>query len=285
MATRILITGILPFDSGKTSLARQLVQGFVDSGVRTEYFKPTSGHNYWYRSEHTAKCVDEGLLYSFDLRRLVELLPSGVPVQLRNPVHSLFCPAVLDDRTRAPVTTLGLAGWESHLVMQRFTRPRTMGHEDTVLVAERLVREGLVLISEREVAQLVGDAARVSVESLDDCLGFEQVHLEECVSECFAFLEKRADTIVVESFNDSVWPWSGLSSVDMVLSVGPGQLFHYSAAKVRAAADLYTREGHSTREVTFSRVSDLIRPVKRYRLYTGTGLSPQDLRQLTGKDD
>ncbi len=280
MATRILIIGLNTFDSGKTSVAGQLAKHLLPTGRRIEFFKPVSGHSYWFRYEHTKFCLENRKLVSYDATQVRKLLKSGVSDLLANPVHTLYVPAKLEKPGRNLTTTLALAGWDSVFAMERMSRPQGGRISSIMLMADALIREGSLLLSSQEAEQLSNGTAVRSVKSLEEAQAIESEDLETCVGESFKEVEKVADAVIIESFNDSVWPWEGLDRVDKVLAVGPGVVFIYDPERLRKAAFLARRAQTPIREVTFTRVSDLLRPTGRAMLNPANGLADQAMKDL-----
>ncbi|MHA1769820.1 MAG: hypothetical protein ACTSV3_08250 [Candidatus Thorarchaeota archaeon] len=278
MTKRILIAGMNPFDSGKTQLAASIAENLLETGDRVEYFKPVSGHNYWLRYDHTKKCMESGLLASKDASTVRSIMNPKSELALSNPVHSLFVPAALERPLKNITNTLGLAGWSSVLVLERFSKPVGSGIDTTVLVADELMDSEKVIISHEEVGRLTRGASIVSVRSFEDVQRFEYEHFEEHVSKSFKIVESLADTVIIEGFNDSPWPWDGLETVDSVLVVGPGHVFVYNPEKFRKATYLMSRGGLPIREVTFYRINDLLRPEAIIRRAPGTDLTAEELR-------
>jgi len=70
LAIRVLLVGMSSFDSGKTQVAIQLSKALSADNYSIEYFKPLSGHNYWYNYDHTKVCLDKRILVSMDTMRV-----------------------------------------------------------------------------------------------------------------------------------------------------------------------------------------------------------------------
>jgi len=254
------------------------------------YFKPVSGHNYWYNYEHTKICLKRGQLISKDARRAIEELGITSGPYLINPIHSLFVPARIERPLQNLHSSLGLAGASSILVMQRFSKPEGDGFDTTMLVADELVEEERVMIGLDEVGKLSHEASIYSADSLETFQEFENQHFENYVTKAFSQIEKTADNVIVESFNDSAWPWENLLEVDHVLVVSPGHVFSYDPERFRKGTFLYHRGHFPIREVTFGKMSDLLKPSSRLDLKPDTHLDAQNAKELgieyhTGKND
>lgn len=288
--SRILIIGANSFDSGKTRLAIELGKHLKDSGQSVGYFKPVSGHNYWFNHKHTTHCLDSGKLVSKDASRVKEELSIKSDLYLMNPIHALFVPARIERPLQNIRSSLGLTGASSVLVMQRFSRPVDNGFDTTMLIADSLVEEESVIIGLDEVGKLSHNSSILVADNIETFQEFEQQQFEIIVSEAFAEIEKSAVTIIIESFNDSAWPWENLIEVDHVLVVTPGHVFRYDPERFRKATFLHHRGRLPIREVTFRRMSDLLKPTQRVEIRPDSQLDCDKLTAMgiechTGKND
>jgi predicted P-loop ATPase/GTPase len=278
--SRVLIVGANSFDSGKTHLAVQLGKIFIDTNRVIEYFKPLSGHNYWYNYEHTKRCLENGQLVSKDATQTREKLGLKSELMLINPIHSLFVPLRIERPLQQITNSLGLSGSTSILVMQRFSHPVHGTLDTTVLIADRLVEEERLIIGQEEIGRLSHNASILEANNLETFQEFEHLHYEEYVSKSFSKIENTKDIVIIESFNDTAWPWDGLDSVDHVLVVSPGHVFSYDPDKFRKATYLMKRGNLPTREVTFGRISDLLKPIHRLEIKPDSNLTCDQLKRL-----
>lgn len=287
---RILLVGMNSFDSGKTQVAIHLSKALIGEGYSIEYFKPLSGHNYWYRHEHTKVCLQNRVIASADAMEVRRYFDSKYPIELANPIHSLFVPMRLEKPLQNLTNTLGLAGATSILTLERFSRPVDSGIDTTVLVAQELVEEERLIIPQDEIGMLTSGAAILPVNSLEEVQEFERLNFEKYVSDSFSQLEKKADVVIIEGFNDTAWPWDGLTNVDAVLLISPAHIFSYDAERFKKAAYLMKRGNLPIREVTFGRISDLLKPTNHFEIRPSSVLSINDFRHIgltfhTGKND
>ncbi len=278
--SRILIVGAYAFDSGKTRLAIELGKSLQNAGQSVEYFKPISGHNYWFNHEHTRQCLELGKLVSKDALRAKQELDLDTELLMMNPIHSLFVPARINRPLQTIPTSLGLGGTSSILTMQRFSKPSKKGIDSTMLTAESLVEEESVIIELDEIGKLSHNASIYSADTLETFQEFENQYFEEYVSEAFAEIERSTETVIIESFNDSVWSWEGLQEVDHVLVVTPGHVFRYNPERFHKATSMYKRRNLPIREVTFSRIADLLKPTNVAEIKAGRQLGVDTLSAL-----
>jgi predicted P-loop ATPase/GTPase len=278
--SRILIVGAYVFDSGKTHFAIELGKVLQNTGQSVGYFKPISGHNYWFNYEHTKRCLELGKLISKDAFLAKKELELETELLLMNPVHTLFVPARINRPLQTIPSSLGLAGTSSIRIMQRFSVPTKKGIESTMLIAESLVEEESVIIELDEIGKLSHNSSIYSADDLRTFQEFEKEYYESYVSQAFAEIEKSAETIIIESFNDSAWPWETLPQVDHVLVVTPGHIFNYDPEKYHKATFLYRRNKLPIREVTFSRITDLLKPRGFVEIKAGRQLGVETLSAL-----
>ncbi|RDE11672.1 MAG: hypothetical protein C4K48_11030 [Candidatus Thorarchaeota archaeon] len=278
--SRVLIIGANSFDSGKTQLAINVGLALIESGLSVGYFKPISGHNYWHHYEHTKWCMEKGQLVSKDATAVKNALGIKSDLLLMNPIHSMFVPA----RIRRPLqnlpNSLALSGATSVLVMQRFSEPTKRGVDTTMLIADELVDSQQLIIGPDEIGRLSHGAAILKANSLEAFQEYERLHYETSVTGSFGSIEKETDLVIIESFNDSAWPWERLESVDNVLVVSPGHIFGYDHERFRRAAFLMKRGNLPIREVTFGRMSDLLKPTAAIIMEPNTNFTSDQLKEL-----
>lgn len=234
--------------------------------------------------------MEQGVLVSKDAMAVRATFNPKSPIELANPIHSLFVPMRVEKPLQTLPNTLGLAGSSSILALERFSRPSESGIDSTVLVAQKLLEEERLIIGLEEVGKLTKGTGIYEVNNLEAVQEFEHLNFEQHVSESFAHVEGLSDVVIIEGFNDAAWPWDGLDSVDTVLVVGPGHIFSYDPERFRKGAYLMNRSQLPIREVSFRRISDLLKPIKRLEVTPETDISSFEMKELgldyhTGKKD
>jgi predicted P-loop ATPase/GTPase len=262
LAKRILIVGVSTFDSGKTTFAGLLAKESTELGLKTEYFKPISAHNYSERLAHTKECIEEKRLYSYDLATISEALNSPIDKFILNPIHRLYVPMKVED-TSESIGTLGLGGRYSILAMERLSRIEDEKIASTMLVAKKLIERGVLVMTEEESAALSSSTMIEVIDSLERVQEVEAQQIEENLTDSLEYIERASEYVLIESFNDAIWPWEGLEYVDTVIAVGQSYALLFDATRFRKAAFLKKRSSLPIREVSFRRAFDLIKPVKK----------------------
>jgi len=280
MTKRVLVLGMNPFDSGKTVLSLKISKTLKELGASVEYFKPFSGSNYWYKYQHIQTCQSEGKLYSFDAHRARVVLDSTIPIEITNPIHTLFVPAILEKPDEIISHSLAMSGWDSILALRRFSSPEKMKIKTVTLVAKHLIDSGALMLTPEEVENLTRDSDIIPFESLEEVLLYTEQVLEGVLDASFDYIEQTADIVIIESFNNTAWPWEGLDRVDTVLAVGPGHIFVYDAERFRKATMLKKYNSQAIREVPFSRVAELIKPRERVLISAGEDIQQWQLEKM-----
>ncbi|TFG13198.1 hypothetical protein EU537_06870 [Candidatus Thorarchaeota archaeon] len=280
MSKRILIIGVHTYNSGKTRVAAQIMDYLQNNDASGEYFKPLSAHNFWHNYSHSENCLESSSLHSKDAAYVRRFYESKLPLEISNPVHRLYAPALTERPLASLPSTLAIAGMDSVLVMQRFSHPKDDAIESTNLLAKELIDSDSVLFSKENAEKMTGDAVVESISTFSEAHAFEEGMLEGHIGDSFDWVEERADIVVIEAFNDTVWPWEELTNVDSIIAVSPGQAFRFDPERMLKAVQISTYSNASIREVSFSQVSDLIKPISKMRVYPKTGLRKQDIERL-----
>lgn len=280
MSKRVLILGMVPFDSGKTVLASLLAKNLVARGESVEYIKPISGHNYWFRYEHTQRCLAEKKLYSFDAFKVRQHLGQRVAIEISNPIHTLFVPAILNTPDEMVPGSLALAGKDSVFAMQRISRPQAAGVKSFMLMAKRLIDSGKLIMSPSEAELLSYESEPVSISEYNEAVAYTENVIEDALDASLRTIEDNADYVLIEGFNNAAWLWNGLDHVDRVLVAGPGHVFIYNPERFRKAVLLKKYNSQPIREVPFSRVSDLIKPTDRVLLAPSRDLENSQVKNM-----
>jgi len=195
MAIRVLLVGMSSFDSGKTTFAGLLIDSVKQHFNSIEYFKPISAHNYWQRFVHTQQLLEQGRIFSADLASIKSKVKSQKDVYILNPIHRLYVPTSPEKPLLNVPTTLGLAGPDSVIALQRFSWPDDEGVRSMVLVAESLVKQGDLLLTYEEMQMLTDGVEKQAVDSLEEIQHYENTYLEESLTSSFSLVEEGTDQV------------------------------------------------------------------------------------------
>lgn len=218
---RLLVCGLLEFDSGKTWTVVGLARYLVERGYNVEVYKPVAGHNLWYSSKGVQYTRRLGVLVGDDVATYIEVLGVSEPHKI-NPIDlALAIPRLrgLDSRSMSEYR-MALQSQDKILVLARFTDPVT-GSTTHYLVADNLDR---IAPSTRKLVEELALKLRAQEIELKPLLALlSSKHVAEILEFGATLLEKQADILIIESFNNALEPyWGLLNKTDLILVIAPG---------------------------------------------------------------
>ena len=214
----VLVTGLLPYDSGKTWFSLALVKELRALGVKAGYAKPVAGHNAWHQFATVLRSIEKNMLVGEDVSRYEEMF--GDDLRIVNPVDLLLVPhdpaaySSFDEYYSRVEEQIG------HVVLARFSKctEKTDKHYQVKDSLPRVLPSMRVWIE--KLAQRLG-AEEIDTNTLLEMLKSREV--EEELMKCLDILRSRYEIVVVESFNNAAVPFAGiLKVVDLPIMVMPG---------------------------------------------------------------
>jgi len=214
----VLVTGLLPYDSGKTWVSIGLVRALRSLGVKACYAKPVAGHNAWSQFPTVLKSLEYGILVGEDASIATELL--GGDLRTVNPVDLLLVPHDPESYPSLRDYYEHVEEQVGHVVLARFSSCRG-GGDRHLFVRENYSR---ILPSMRSWIDRLVEALRAEETTMDELLRLLKSRgTEEELLACLSKLREGHEVVVVESFNNAALPFAGLlNHVDLPLLVAPG---------------------------------------------------------------
>ena len=237
MALTVLVSGVLEYDSGKTWLSIGLGLVGKRRGLSVGMYKPVAGHSFWNKFSSIIESKKRGIMLGNDVLMYEEYLGALDNPGLVNPVDLLVAypdPLVLRGFSEY---MLSVSSLEKSLVMARVTRCTNKADTRHYVFVENLslvpsaARQRLV-----ELARLLG-AEKSDAKSF---LGFlASSEASTLLEECRERISTGKDVVIIESFSDSLLPYSGVeNSVDFLVLVAPGKALVFTGEKLRQAIEL-----------------------------------------------
>jgi len=214
--TRILVSGLVPFDAGKTTFSLNLIYLFSSIGKRIFPFKPVAGHNIWYSQYTVQESLNLGLLIGNDALKYFKA--TGIDPRYINPVSIISVPIDLEK------INMDFLEYEKYMSSNFFFMMRRslfLGSkiEDHYYVSKAIRK---IIINLEDVNKLI---KRFNPIEIDDLVQAILDSHEDVSNSLQNFLGKTEhDCEIIESYNDAISPVR-LSHLDYLFLLSPGKAF------------------------------------------------------------
>ena len=248
----VLVTGLLPYDSGKTTFAKSLIEEARDSGIDTGFCKPISGINGWYQYEFVIKSIESGLLIGEDVFRLHVAAESSDPIEHEGPVVSLLLPPD-PEKTGWSTDVYSFAGLQNQISVIRISDPEKTKHYCVMSNVEKAV-----------------PSLKKCIKKFLSCVKAEPIESEKseilllnsrnCADRCLEYLRRNHEFFVIESYNNAAAPTIKSLEVNVVAVVTPGKAAVFTGNYYKRAILALSSVKEPWRLVT-EEVMSLIKPL------------------------
>ena len=214
---KVLVTGLLQHESGKTWFTTSLIKTLRSRGVRAAVYKPVAAHSLWYQRLSlgltkklrvlVGEDVSTYIVYLGMTQNIAELNPVALAIALPKMENLIDYLSSLEDQFKT-------------VVLARISNCETGIHRH-YLIRTNLehVHRSLRSLTEALAHEL--KAEEIELDRLVEMLTSNEI--SNYLSKCLEALCSRSDVVVVESFNDAIEPFRGaLDLVDRVIIVAPG---------------------------------------------------------------
>ncbi|MEZ0289599.1 MAG: hypothetical protein ABWJ42_00710 [Sulfolobales archaeon] len=240
---KILVVGIVPYDSGKTTIARELAKRLSSRGYNVGVAKPVAGHSLWYQNDTLRYTLEGGVLVGHDVIELRKSIDSSDPLEKINPFDIATMPhdIIRDGRI-------------DHMSIERLIHSTTIDSAVIVRISScndtskdvssqhYLIKENYMSLANvvRELIDLLVDRLNpkprmIPTKDLVRLLYEGVMATDKCLSE----LIKEHEILIIESFNDSGAPNMKSLDSDLVVAVSPGRVLLYRGVEYRKAFKIY----------------------------------------------
>ncbi|MEJ2772030.1 MULTISPECIES: hypothetical protein [unclassified Stygiolobus] len=222
---RVLVNGLLQFDSGKTTFSLSLLSTLRQNGIEFFPHKPVAGHNAWYsfstllRSEELNALVGNDALKYYDEIIRYKSEKSGIIniINEINPFAVLLAPPDLQ-KINFDVRLYKELINEGVIVMLRVFDCESVFHF-SLQGFEKIVPDSLT----GKVLHLkkIFKATEISKEKLRELVDSSPAITEKCTRRVF----QNYKNVSIESYNDALSPNYTSLDVDLMFVVTPGKAF------------------------------------------------------------
>lgn len=230
MKKTILVSGLLPFDSGKTWFTLSLFKTLTATGAKAVPYKPVAAHNIWYSAITVKHSVRLKLLVGNDAYAYFR--ETGESPALLNPVALAVAP--LDPSNYGFNMEKYLE--DSALFLPQLVMAR-ISHYPYTQIEHYIIQENVekTVTEARRVLELLKKKLQATARSLKEISEMlVSRRIDQIVASALNSLLEKYDVILLESFNDALLPSIGLiENVDQIIIVAPGKAFLYDTSTTK----------------------------------------------------
>ncbi len=265
----ILVSGVLPHDSGKTTVAKYIIKELISRGFRVAASKPIAGHSAWHQLYSLLRSIELGVLVGADALELHRVC--GVPRRLEvlNPLDTLQVPLDIE-HFKSPKTYINcMSRFEETVGVARISKCLSDSEAESTyyIVKSNVIRTPgrVVDLIDRLLNSVSRNSKVLSVETGENLISILRKRGIELCDECLKMLLSRYEIVVVESFNDAAAPTRFSSMADIVFIVSPGKVMVVDGKRFSKAFNLVLNVELNLHPwgawVTTSQILPLLRPM------------------------
>lgn len=270
----VFIGGLLEYNSGKTTLAKDMTNFFENnSSMKISPFKPISGNNLFYHYEqiveNTAKHED---FVSLDIVELLNATSNDIKATIANPVHKVNTQAIA---TRffdeGSINTFYKKYQESESLLQRFSFCDSEGNQKSTYIVNEPIYKSNKFWNDEKLTEPVLKKANETKPFKNDheYYALNSQYYADSIQSSFDYLKNNSDFIVIEGFNNSAHPAWCVRESNLILLLGPGSIFVYEP-------DVYFRTIDNYRAINRNKPSTTNEILKMALPKESLYLSPDD---------
>lgn len=226
---RILVNGLLSFESGKTTFTLFLLRELKNSGLNVMPLKPVAGHNAWYSYNTLIRSQELGILVGNDALKYYD--ETHIDIRKINPFAVLFAPADLE-YLQYNIDYYNLLMNSGFPVLVRISceKDEYYGVNYHGIVPKSL---------SRALDQLFGQFSPriISLNEIREMIDSSWKIADLCMAKTF----NSDEVLLIESYNDAASPTSLSIYVDVVFAVAPGKAFAIKGEEFRKVISFLLR--------------------------------------------
>ena len=285
MVFTIFIGGLLEFNSGKTTVAKEIITFFEnEKSIITTPFKPLSGTNLFFNSPQIEEHVQKHSHFvSLDILDLLSCSSNDVSPILVNPVHRVNTQAFpFYFSEEGTLNTFFSRFSGSVSLLQRFTT-YSGGEElkNTYILDESIYSNQKFWTNRTLVDSVIieSNCQLKKYRSEHEYYALNSQYYANAVQSCYDYLKTNSNIIIIERYNDSAHPAWCIRDSDIVVLVGPGTMFVYEPQSYFRAIDNY-RSINRNKPTTTDEIVKLTKPTKSIFLSGNPLKQKEEIKQL-----
>lgn len=275
MGSLVVVSGLLPYNSGKTFFTLALADYLRRLGYSVGVVKPVAAHSFWEQYEYFLESRRLGVLVGEDV---VKYVKNGFiyDIDLQNPVDVMTAP---HDLMKHPSLDSYLTSLTSLIDQAILVRISSAGQRRYYIITSNLSKLSEHLVSVvTEFASSLGKAEEVDNLWLYNKLMSREV--DTLITESTNSVLSRHDVTLCESFSNALLPAFGLRTlVKHVLVVTPSRALVYGPGKVTTYLSVLDRLRAETSFLVMLFKPDMSLSIKPSTTYSGV-LDEGEARKL-----
>lgn len=275
MVVRVMVSGLLPYDSGKTWLGASLVRLLLSYGARVGVYKPVAGHNAWSQYPTVVESLRRGVLVGEDVIKYISIV-GDIDVELVNPIDMLLAPP---DPLNYLSTSIYryLDDLENQFKQIVLARVSFCSNRSTQHFIFRDNIEGIAPPLREELKMLATKLSAIEGSFEDFIQRLRSSYIEDELMKCLKRIEMEREVMVIESFNNAIAPFRKiLDGIDILIVVAPGAIAIYRNIRdvVKAVDELVGRYGERGFEA--AHLLSRVKPSATQYIRPRTGIDVRD---------
>jgi len=268
MSKVVLVSGLLPYESGKTYFTASLARALKTLGYEVTVYKPVAAHSIWYQIKSFRDSLKLGILVGEDVLKYISIGLIKDP-DLQNPIDIL---TAVPDIARFTSVDMYLSTIESALAQAVLVRISSTTRkyfliEDVLRNLTSNVRNEIM-----KALDIFSPVSRVSSSWLNTYLSSGEA--DAIIRQSINVLLSMSEVVLVESFSNALLPAMSLMPyINVAVIVTPGRAMMYSGNKLSS----YVSAIRSVNELESKFFARLIRPDALIEVSLSEGWPPPPL--------
>ena len=280
----IFVGGLLEYNSGKTTVAKEIIN-FLEKNLSltTVPFKPLSGNNLFYDYEKISEYVDKyNQLISLDIVELLSCSSSKINPIIANPVHRLNTQALSYEFFKeSSIKTFYNRYLSSVTLTQRFSICSSSNDINSTFIVNEPIYGNQKFWNDIPLTDKI-------IKQSKDVRSYKNEHeyyslngqfYADATESAFKQIKEESQAIVIESFNNSAHPAWCIRESNIIIIVGPGSVFVYEPETYYRAIDNY-RSINRNKPTTTEDILNFVTPTKAYPLSINEKERKDEIEQI-----
>ncbi|WP_292320801.1 hypothetical protein [Caldisphaera sp.] len=239
---KILVSGLLEENSGKTVLASSLINSLTNQGYDAIGFKPLGATELWQHPEALSESKKYKMVVTNDSLILHKFSREKEPISIINPFGGLLVPILPEKLRKLSSFNNALYMPNMRLAISRLTIcPISSVHNLHLINMNAMDRISKSM--EYELLDLISVLGNIAKVDDDYILNIISGGASGEIDKCLSYLEGRHEIVVIESNSNVASPTSLSSIVDLAIVVTPGEAMIIDGNRYRKAIELLTSNG------------------------------------------